>query len=178
MDAASGLWQLDTSRQRKVKCQRNTYNIFLRSALKPLPPGVKNANDVHGSRDTPISHGFSCTLAFCQRIAKAIEGELGRVTLVSLHPQSKVYPHIDVGSYYKIRDRFHLVLRSPNGSPLTTEGETVVMQEGELWAFNNKARHWAENLSEEPRIHLIFDVLPPEGKGFFVLPLDSKVGIY
>ena len=49
-------------------------------------------------------------------------------------------------------------------------GETVVMQEGELWAFDNKAKHDARNLTDEPRVHLIFDVLPGPGRGYYVLP--------
>ena len=39
-------------------------------------------------------------------------------------------------------------------------GETVRMQEGELWWFDNKAVHDAFNPSAEGRIHVIFDVLP------------------
>lgn len=173
LDASPETWLADTSRQRNVRCQRNTRNIFLRSAKKPLPPGVNNANDVHEARVAPAAREFPHTLAYCQRVADAMEGQLGRATLVSLQPESKVFPHIDIGDYYRIRDRFHLVVKSPGGSPLTTEDETVVMQEGELWVFNNKARHWAENKSEEPRVHLIFDVLPPSGRGFFAFTLDD-----
>lgn len=173
LDAAPEVWFSDTSRQRNVRCQRNTRNIFLRSAKKPLPHGANNANDVHESRVAPAARQFPRTLAYCKRVADAMEGQLGRANLVALQPGCKVFPHIDIGEYYRIRDRFHLVLKSSEGSPLSTENETVVMQEGELWVFNNKARHWAENQSDEQRIHLIFDVLPPCGRGFFALPLDN-----
>ena len=81
-----------------------------------------------------------------------------------------MFPHVDAGEYYRIRDRYHLVLRSALGSPLTAGEETVTMREGELWAFDNKARHEARNPSPEPRVHLIFDVLPPPGRGFFARP--------
>ncbi len=174
LDASPDIWLADTSRQRNVRCQRNTLNIFLRSAKKPLPPGKSNANDIHESRIAPAARVFPRTLQYCQRVADAIEGQLGRATLVSLQPECKVFPHIDMGEYYRVRDRFHLVLKSPDGSPLTTEGETVVMQERELWVFNNKARHWAENQSDKPRVHLIFDVLPPRGRGFYALPFDNQ----
>ena len=170
LDAAPQMWSADTSRQRKVRCQRNTQNIFLRAPRKPLPPGAKNANDVHESRIAPAAERFPRTLAFCERIADALESTLGRATLVALLPSAVVYPHVDAGAYYRIRDRLHLVLKSLQGSPLTAGGETVVMREGELWAFDNKARHRAENPSPEPRVHLIFDVLPSPGQGFHVLP--------
>lgn len=170
LDAAPELWLADTSRQRKVRCQRDTQNIFLRTARKPLPPGAKNANDVHESRTTRTARLFSQTLAFCEEVSALQRGELGRVTLVALQPDGWVRPHFDAGAYYRMRDRFHLVLRSMNGSPLTAEDETVVMREGELWAFDNKAKHDARNPTNEPRIHLIFDVLPGAGHGFYVYP--------
>lgn len=168
--AAPEMWLADTSRQRKIRCQRDTENIFLRVAKKPLPPGARNANDVHESRRAAAAAGFPRAVAFCEGVAALQEGSLGRATLVALQPQGWVRPHVDAGAYYRIRDRFHLVLKSPEGSPLTAEGETVVMREGELWAFDNKARHDARNPTDELRMHLIFDVLPATGRGYYVLP--------
>ena len=163
-------WLADTSRQRKVRCQRDTQNIFLRVAKKPLPPGSKNANGVHESRTAKSAARFPRALAFCEEIAGLQEGQLGRATLVALQPRGWVRPHIDAGAYYRIRDRFHLVLRSRDGSPMTSGGETVVMREGELWAFDNKVEHDARNPTDEPRVHLIFDVMPAPGRGYYVLP--------
>ena len=168
--AAPQMWSADTSRQRKIRCQRHTRNIFLRTAKKPLPPGAKNANDIHESRTARGATKFPRTLAFCESTAKDLGAELGRAALVALLPKCKVYPHVDAGAYYRVRDRLHLVLKSSQGSPLCAGDETVVMREGELWAFDNKARHFAENRSSEPRVHLIFDVLPAPGRGFQVLP--------
>lgn len=170
LEASREMWLVDTSRQTKVRCQRDTQNIFIRVAKKPLPPGARNANDVHESVTGRHARKFPRSLAFCQRIADLQGGELGRTTLVSLLPQGWVRPHIDAGEYYRVRDRFHLVLQSPGGSPLTARGESVVMREGELWAFDNKVRHDARNPTDEPRYHLIFDVLPPPGRGYYVLP--------
>ena len=174
LDAAPEMWSADTSRQRKVRCQRHTRNIFLRAPKKPLPPGATNANDVHESRTTPAARRFPRALAFCERIARELEATLGRATLVALLPGCRVYPHVDAGAYYRVRDRLHLVLKSSQGSPLSAGDETVVMRPGELWAFDNKARHWANNPSQETRVHLIFDLLPPPGRGFHVLPADES----
>ena len=174
LDAAPEMWLADTSRQRKVRCQRHTRNIYLRAARKPLPPGAKNANDVHESRILRSAARFPRTLQLCERIARQQGAILGRVALVALLPHCRVYPHIDHGAYYRIRDRYHIVLRSAQGSPLTAGDETVVMREGELWIFNNKVRHSARNPSSEPRIHLIFDLLPVDGSGYFSLPLEDS----
>ena len=174
LDAAPEMWLANTSRQRNVRCQRHTQSIFLRAPKKPLPPGAKNANDVHESRVARAARKFPRTLAFCERISNELDASLGRATLVALLPESQVFPHVDAGAYYRIRDRLHLVLKSADGSPLTAAGETVVMRPGELWAFNNKALHSAENPSREPRVHLIFDLLPAPGRGFHVLPADDS----
>ncbi len=178
LDAAKEMWRVDTSRQRKIRCQRNTENIFLRAAKKPLPVGVKNANDVHESREMKMAARFPKVLRFCMSFAHSIDGQLGRVTLVGLRPHAAVYPHVDLGAYYRIRDRYHLVLASPDGSALTAGDETVVMREGELWAFNNKIRHSAKNLSDVRRVHLIFDVLPKTDQGHFVFsPLETDTTV-
>ena len=173
LDAAPEMWFANTSRQRKIRCQRNTRNIFLRAPRKPLPHGAKNANDIHESRVARSARKFPRTLAWCESVADTLSGTLGRATLVALLPHGRVFPHVDAGAYYRIRDRFHLVLRSARGSPLAAGDERIVMRPGELWAFNNKARHWADNPSDESRVHLIFDVLPAPGRGLHVLPLEG-----
>lgn len=176
LEAAPDMWERDTSRQRKVRCQRQTRNIFLRTARKPLPPEPNNANDVHASRVFWMAARFPGALSYCEGTAKRLGGELGRATLVALMPGGDVYPHVDAGAYYRVRDRYHLVLKSREGSPLTAEGGSVVMREGELWVFDNKRRHWASNPSAEWRIHLIFDVRPVPGRGYFTRPLRESTG--
>ncbi len=165
---AQEMWLADTSRQRKVRCQRDTQNIFLRVAKKPLPPGASNANDVHETRTTKTARRFPEALAFCQQIADIEDGELGRATLVALQPGGWVRPHVDTGEYYRARDRYHLVLQSATGSPLTCAGETAILRAGELWVFDNKSEHEARNPSDSPRVHLIFDILPMPGRGYYV----------
>ena len=98
---------------------------------------------------------------------KELGGDLSRISVVRLNPHGRVYPHIDEGDYYKVRDRYHLVLRSPGGSEMNSGGEEVVFRDGELWWFNNKAVHDAFNPSAEGRIHVIFDVLPSRPAPFW-----------
>ena len=74
---ASGAWDADTSRQRNVRCQRYTRNIFLRAPVKPLPAGEKNSNNVHESRLTQQAQYFPQTLALCREVAKQRGGDLG-----------------------------------------------------------------------------------------------------
>ena len=160
-------WHADTSRQENLRCQRHTLSIPLRSARRDAGEEETPTKDVHGSAKTRMAENFPRTVELCEETAKALDAWLARAMIVALAPQRTVLPHIDTGAYYAVRDRLHLVLLSPDGSTLHAGGETVTMQEDELWAFDNKVRHSAENPGDVPRIHLIFDIEPKHGTGWF-----------
>jgi outer membrane protein assembly factor BamB/orotate phosphoribosyltransferase len=149
-------WLIDTGRQARIRAQRDTNTIFLRGAV-PRPDLHMNENQE--SRLTSASRLFPKALAFMTEFAEEMGCHLSRATIVRLKPKSQVFRHIDEGSYYFLRDRFHLVLKSSTGSVLMSGGEQVCMQEGELWWFDNKQHHEAYNDSDEWRIHYIFDLL-------------------
>ena len=120
---------------------------------------------MHPSRLSDHAWRFPEAVLLCDALAEELQGELGRALIVRLRPGGEVLPHIDDGSYYAIRDRYHLPIASkPGGSILGTSREEVEMKPGELWWLPNKQRHWARNLSATDRIHLIFDVLPHRGE--------------
>jgi len=161
-------WLANTGRQDKIRVQRETNTIFLRGAA-PRPD--LNLNENQESRATPASKSFPRALAFMTQFAQEMDCQLSRATIVRLKPTSQVYRHIDEGSYYFLRDRFHLVLRSAAGSVLMSGGEQVRMQEGELWWFDNKQHHESYNESEEWRIHYIFDLLSNDYTDLAVNPI-------
>jgi outer membrane protein assembly factor BamB/orotate phosphoribosyltransferase len=150
-------WLLNTSRQDKIRVQRDTNTIFISS---PVAWPDLNVNENQESHLTAVSELFPRAVAFMTGIAKEMNSKLSRATIVRLKPKSQVSRHIDAGSYYLIRSRFHLVLHSSAGSVLMSGGEQVRMQEGELWWFDNKQYHEAHNESDEWRLHYIFDLLP------------------
>ena len=159
INANEQLWLENTSRQQNIKVQRETHTIFLRSAKKPFPQGV-SGNEIHLSGETKNSASFPLLMRTLQEFANHINGELSRVTVVRLQPESRVYPHIDEGEYYKYRDRYHIVVYSPAGSEMIAGDETIIWREGEFWWFDNKAMHEAYNKGNDYRVHIIFDVLP------------------
>jgi Aspartyl/Asparaginyl beta-hydroxylase len=166
IDAQPELWDADTRRQSNIRVQRETSSIPLRGAQAPIPDGVNQIN-WHPSRRTPYAAACPRIFAWVEQFAREVGGDLSRVSVVRLNPHGKVYPHVDEGDYYKVRDRYHLVLRSPGGSSMNSGGEEVVFRDGELWWFNNKAVHDAFNPSNEGRIHVIFDVLPARPAAFW-----------
>lgn len=82
----------------------------------------------------------------------------GRVLIVNLKPQSEIDEHFDEGAYADhFNNRVHLSLVSSGQDYLACGNESVSMLPGELWWFNHKVNHMAENWGETPRIHMIMD---------------------
>lgn len=159
VDSQEEAWLIDTGRQDRIRVQRDTNTIFISAAVhrSDLP-----INENQETRLTSVSKLFPRALEFMTAFAREMNCQLSRATIVRLKPKSRVLRHIDVGSYYFLRDRFHLVLRSTAGSVLMSGGEEVRMKEGELWWFDNKQYHESYNESGDWRIHYIFDLLPAD----------------
>lgn len=154
-----GAWDLTTGRQKKIAVQREALSIPMRGLKKSAINGRKR-RDVHESRWTTGSKKFPLSRKFLIDFADERESLLSRAKIVSLPAGKRVYPHIDRGDYYRVRDRYHFVLKSTAGSWLKAGDEEIRMRAGEVWRFDNKQVHEAFNDGDEDRIHMIFDLLP------------------
>ena len=159
--ANAPLWEFATSRQRKTRSQRETRSIPLCEAVWPFYLFLRRGFE------SVLAPRFPATMAWLRAFENSTGASLGKALIVELKPHARVHRHIDTGRYYKPRDRYHLVLSSRDGSRMGAGKETAVFREGELWAFDNKRPHDAENPSDEGRIHLIFDLFPRRGMGLF-----------
>ncbi len=168
----NNLWGGNTSREDNLKVQRETNTIFLRSTKKPLPNGVFG-EDFHVDGETSVASNFPVLMDTLYQFAKTVNGSLARATIVRLKPSGRVYPHIDEGDYYKYRDRYHIVVKSLDGSEMVSGGEFVTWKQGEFWWFDNKKCHEAFNQSNEYRVHIIFDILPDYSKGLVEKIVDK-----
>lgn len=154
-------WANATGRQDKIAVQREALAIPLRGLRKSMMFG-RARRDVHESRWTTGSVNFPVARAFLEDVSVQLDADLSRAKIVCLPAGKKVYPHIDRGEYYRLRGRYHFVLKSSTGSWLKAGEEEVRMAEGELWWFDNNALHEAFNDGQEDRIHIIFDLLPAD----------------
>lgn len=157
--AIDGVWFEQTQRQVSAPVQREALAIPLRG-LKKSAQGDRPRRDVHASRWTTGSARLPGCRRFLEMFARSQNSLMSRAKIVCLPAGRRVYPHIDRGDYYRIRDRYHLVLKSATGSFLRAGDEDVRMREGELWWFDNKQVHEAFNDGDQDRIHMIFDLLP------------------
>lgn len=81
---------------------------------------------------------------------------IGRCAFIHLPVGQSVGAHIDIGSYYQTRDRYHLAIQGKYR--YNVGDEHVIVNPGTLFWFNNKAMHGTENLGDVPRITFVFDV--------------------
>lgn len=79
-----------------------------------------------------------------------------RCGFLSLPVGGIVGKHIDIGSYYQTRDRYHLSIQGTY--EYTVGNESVIVNPGTLLWFNNKLEHGTKNLGDCVRITFVFDV--------------------
>ena len=86
---------------------------------------------------------------------------LGRVIIARLPPGGVIKPHADNYGRYADRDtamRFHAVVQAMPGCLFHCGEETIQTRTGEIWWFQHRATHAAENNSADDRIHLLIDI--------------------
>lgn len=154
-------WQLHLERSQNISSHRKTRAIVLRklghhNAEYEAHDGVHESVPTHAASVLPRLHETILRLSSDLNIA------LGRVAVVKLSPFSEVYRHYDSEPFLQARDRHHFVLDAGARNLLFSGRECANAQPGELWFFDNKVMHRAENNTSAHRIHVIFDGYPLE----------------
>ena len=126
--------------------------------LQLIMGAIKKKEDFVGnselSRPTPAYQHHTEILKIIKRELPA--REIHRCGFLSLPVDGYVGAHIDEGTYYKTRDRYHLSIAGQY--QYFVGGERYVVDAGTLFWFNNKMPHGAVNLGEETRITFVFDM--------------------
>ena len=144
--------------------------------------GVRSLVDEHGFDDLPISN-LQLTIGAVKKkkdfvgnselsvntpaykrhteIIKLIKEEFGnkeiyRCGFLALPVDEYVGAHIDEGTYYKTKDRYHLSIMGEY--QYFTGRDSIIVKPGTLFWFNNKQPHGAVNTADETRITFVFDV--------------------
>lgn len=154
----SNLWVDMDMQQNRQKTRASTLRIQLRTNQQIEG---KHYHDIHETRDLAAWAQLPHTRSFVERFAGQADGEIGRVRVAKLRAGAEIVPHIDIGEYCAIRDRYHVVVYSPKGTQFVAGDERVIMKENEMWWFDNKKIHHVKNLGNTPRTHIVFDIRWP-----------------
>lgn len=132
-------------------------DIWLR--FNVLPEKVEDVVDEHESINYPGFLALPQARPLVFGLMGTVEGErLGRVLITRLAPGARIEPHVDGGSHAAYYDRYHIPLLSAPGCLFRAGEETVHMQAGDCWWFDNSVEHEVVNNSADDRIHLIIDI--------------------
>jgi len=90
------------------------------------------------------------------RFLKRNFGKFYRCGFLSLPINGTVGLHIDEGTYYQTKDRYHLSIQGRYR--YFVGDEYIDVEPGTLLWFNNKLEHGTENIGDCTRITFVFDV--------------------
>lgn len=86
----------------------------------------------------------------------------------SLLPAHKnINIHCDSGLPFALSHRVHLPIITNNSAFLHLRDQRYNLKEGQLVEINNSKDHYAENLSDQDRVHLIIDYMPKRFWNYF-----------
>ena len=114
-------------------------------------PG-ENVGDTETCHKTPSYEHHSAVRKYLRKMFPDIR----RCGFMSLPVEEIVGAHIDEGTYYLDKDRYHLSITGKYR--YFVGGESIDVDAGTLLWFNNKMPHGTVNIGDVPRIIFVFDV--------------------
>jgi mannose-6-phosphate isomerase-like protein (cupin superfamily) len=133
-----------------------TKYLVTADVLQLIMGGITKQGEYVGDTEicipTPAYQKHTEVVKFVKKYFK----KLKRCGFLALPPGEQVGRHIDFGSYYLTKDRYHLSIQ---GRYLYTCGdEEIIIEPGTFFWFNNKLEHSALNIGDDVRITFVFDV--------------------
>jgi mannose-6-phosphate isomerase-like protein (cupin superfamily) len=124
--------------------------------LQLIVGGVTKAEDFVGDSEicipTKAFEKHTTIVGFLKRHFKDVK----RCGFLSLPVGGEVGLHIDEGTYYQTKDRYHLSIQGRY--EYTVGDEKFIVEPGTLMWFNNKLKHGTQNIGDCTRITFVFDV--------------------
>lgn len=123
----------------------------------PLVMGVKEEGKrIKDSNKVRPTEAFSKFPVLFNALLLYGVDSFARAAFFRLPPKQNVLSHIDDGSYYLNKDRFHLCIQGTY--EYAVDKEVHIIKQGQFFWFDNKKIHRAKNIGEDDRITFVFDV--------------------
>jgi len=132
------------------------YNKVTVDVLQLIIGGISKEDQYVGNSEICIKTPAYQNHTEIINIIKTDFKKLRRCAFLALPVGEIVGSHIDEGTYYLTKDRYHLSIQGKY--EYTVGGETIVIEPGTLFWFNNKLPHMAVNIGDQVRITFVFDV--------------------
>jgi len=131
---------------------RNPYG-FLPLVMAVVEKEGDLPKDTHLQQKTPLYKKYSEIRKWLRRQGVM---QTSRAAFFRLKVGGRVGRHIDDGSYYLTRDRYHFSLQGTYDYEV--DGEWHRIEPGTFFWFDNKKHHQAINVGDVERITFVFDV--------------------
>ena len=133
-----------------------TEYIVTVDVLQLIIGGIETEDQYVGNSEicikTPAYEKHTEVISYLSKYFK----KLRRCAFLALPIGGEVGIHIDEGTYYLTKDRYHLSIQGKY--EYTVGDETTTIEPGTLFWFNNKLPHKAVNIGDNIRITFVFDV--------------------
>ena len=143
-------WQA-VSTYKNIGGDKNPYG-FLPLVMAVVPEG-QNPKNVEGLYKTPLYKKYREIRLWLRDQGIS---QTARAAFFRLKPGDGVGQHIDDGTYYLNKDRFHLSLQGRDRYEV--DGEVHIIEPGTFFWFDNKKQHSALNIDSVDRVTFVFDV--------------------
>jgi hypothetical protein len=149
-------WEAQKEMEGTASLLDRGYDDLPAGVLQLVVGAVAKAEDYVGDTEycipTPAYDKHTEMIGFLKRNFK----KFARCGFLSLPIGGTVGKHIDIGSYYQTKDRYHLSIQGRY--KYMVGDEEVIVEPGTLLWFNNKLMHGTENVGDCTRITFVFDV--------------------
>jgi hypothetical protein len=153
----------DWGSQKKIENTQQldpTQYLVTADVLQLIMGGINREDEYVGDTEicikTPAYEKHTAILNILKKKFKN-PNKLKRCGFLGLPVGEKVGSHIDFGTYYLNKDRYHISIQ---GKYLYSVGdEQVIIEPGTFFWFNNKLNHSAVNIGDDVRITFVFDFL-------------------
>ena len=139
-----------------TKQQDPTKYTTTADVLQLIMGGVETEDQYVGNTEiciqTPAYEKHTEILTYLGKYFK----KLRRCGFLALPVGQIVGTHIDEGTYYLTKDRYHLSIQGKY--EYNVGDERIIIEPGTLFWFNNKLPHSAVNIGDNIRITFVFDV--------------------
>ena len=155
LDKYSGDWG-SQKKLGNVKLKDPHQHITSVDVLQLVMGGIENPDEKVGDTEICIKTPAYKHHSAVRKVIRKYYPEISRCGFLSLPVGEIVGAHIDEGTYYQDKDRYHLSIQGQY--KYIVGNERVIVDPGTLLWFNNKLPHGAVNTADEPRVTFVFDV--------------------
>lgn len=126
---------------------------FLPLTMAVVDNPTDNPKNSERQANTPLFTKYNEAIKWLRSIGIK---QTSRMAFFRLKVGGGVGRHIDEGTYYLTRDRYHLSLQGRY--QYEVDGEVHIIEPGTFFWFDNKKFHESKNIDTVERITLVFDV--------------------